>query len=781
MFKSLPGIGFIANEVPDAVPGDGPQVLAGCWTFPERNAQGTIIGLLRRYRNSQKKTMKGSRRGLYLPTGWQDRSGPLFVVEGPSDTLAMTAAELSVIGRPSNSGGASLTVELLAEIDGNFPVIVVGENDQKEYGLWPGRDGAESFARSLAKGLDQPILIAFPPDGAKDVRIWLTRKDRENIPWPERGRLLCELLMQSAVPVAPEAVTSTSSQVSEPITCGPTDAERALRYVARYNDRVRYVADWGCWSVYDGIRWVRDSQGILVQRLAFMLGEELRAKALEVVATGMRSLEQQRQATPPADPTAIATAEANLAEARESLGCTGAWLSVVKVQRMLTAARSHVDIYVECGAKKFDLHPYLLTVANGTIDLRSGELRPHNPADYLSALCPLQYLPDAKCPQYDRFLEGLFPDRPAVSEYLRDLSGYFITAETSDQTFVLLVGDGANGKTALLELWGHVLGEDFVYFAPPEILMDGGSDRHPTEKASLMGKRLVICSETEEEGLLNERRVKSLTGSDTVTARFCRQDFFSFRATHKLILATNCRPRIRGTDGGIWRRVRLVEFTRRFWSAADRLAKPDGEYPPEDEADANIAESLRGESAGILASMVREAVKYYAGGQKIQPPAEVMASVADYRRDEDIVGQFFDEKVRVTTAPSLSASDFYTAFRDWHRKQGCSDRYLTGPKKFGAAAKKRYRWSKSSVIRYAVRILTDYECECLPEREEGRIGTQIPVVLSAGPGHELSPAEPCSLILAKASTSAPPSVSMQAESEQKSKLMIDRDRPPQTE
>jgi hypothetical protein len=148
-----------------------------CWTFPEVDGAGSIIGINRRYKDSDKRAMAGGSRGLTVPVGWQAREGPVLLVEGPSDVLAATAMGLPAIGRPSNRGGVEQLSDLLKDLPCEREVVVVGEYDPKLDGSWPGRDGAIETARKLTERLGRPIRWALPPDGAKDVRKWVLSHD----------------------------------------------------------------------------------------------------------------------------------------------------------------------------------------------------------------------------------------------------------------------------------------------------------------------------------------------------------------------------------------------------------------------------------------------------------------------------------------------------------------------------------------------------------------------------------------------------------------------------
>src|SRR5262245_49869927 len=179
----------------DALPrlGFNPDDSAGeCYIFAELDATGNVVGFLRRFNNGSKKTMHGGKRGLTLPTGWRAKPGPVFVVEGPTDTVALTAAGLCAVGRPSNSGGVKLLAALLCDLDTDRDILIVGENDSKGTGHWPGRDGAVSVARGLSTALRRPVRWTLPSNETKDVRDWLTAEGRGAMPWDQRGAELRE-------------------------------------------------------------------------------------------------------------------------------------------------------------------------------------------------------------------------------------------------------------------------------------------------------------------------------------------------------------------------------------------------------------------------------------------------------------------------------------------------------------------------------------------------------------------------------------------------------------
>jgi hypothetical protein len=182
------------------------------FTFPEVDAD-EVIGINCRYSDGRKKAMHGSRRGLTLPKGWRERSNPLMILEGPSDVLATEAAGKRGIGRPSNTGGVELLVKLLADFPPDEQIIVAGENDCKPDGQWPGRDGAQQLSAALARRLGRPVPYAFPPDGYKDAREYISARAKANGGnWKSAGDEFVAHLVTTAV----HADTS-SVRKSEPV------------------------------------------------------------------------------------------------------------------------------------------------------------------------------------------------------------------------------------------------------------------------------------------------------------------------------------------------------------------------------------------------------------------------------------------------------------------------------------------------------------------------------------------------------------------------------------
>jgi len=206
---------------------------------------------------------------------------------------------------------------------------------------------------------------------------------------------------------------------------------------------------------------------------------------------------------------------------------------------------------------KLDRDPWALNCLNGTVDLRTGELKAHDPSDYITRCVPVKFDPAAKAPRFECFLREIMGnDEPRV-RFLQRWFGYGATGDVREQKFVVHSGPGGNGKGTLLTAVTDVLGECVGTAAPGLLASTGGNERHPTEIADLFGRRMVTAHENDDVAVLREGFIKQATGGDKLKGRWMRGDFFEFSPTHKLQLLTNHRPQIKGQDFGIWRRILL--------------------------------------------------------------------------------------------------------------------------------------------------------------------------------------------------------------------------------
>jgi putative DNA primase/helicase len=312
------------------------------------------------------------------------------------------------------------------------------------------------------------------------------------------------------------------------------------------------------------------------------------------------------------------------------------------IRNMEAMAKSELAI----GTDELDTEPWLFNVLNGTIDLRTGEIREHRKEDFITKLAPVTFDPAAECPRWMEFLQTIFDGNEELIGYMQRLVGYCLTGVTEEHILPFLHGTGANGKSTLCETILKLMGPDYAMKAAPDLLMAKRLETHPTERADLFGKRFVACIETEEGRRMAEALVKELTGGDRVRARRMREDFWEFTPTHHVWLVGNHKPTVIGTDHGIWRRIKLIPF--------DVVI-------PEADQDKKLPAKLVGELPGILNWAIAGCLDWQQGGMR--EPDIVRAATTQYSAEMDEVGQFIDEYCEVGDFLA-SAGDLFKDFQE---------------------------------------------------------------------------------------------------------------------
>lgn len=538
---------------------------------------------------------------------------PVFIVEGEKDVLNLVGGQF--VATTCAQGAGKWKVSYKHYLKGR-QVVILPDNDSK------GGEHAQDVARKLY-GFPVSIKIVELPGLAEkgDVSDWI-----------EAGHSPQELsdLVQTApewrprkpmIEVTSHQVTGAASSglsVFEPE--GQTELANSRRFLIQHGEKCLYCHPWKKWLIWDGKRWEIDHSGAVV-RLAKSVVDQLWH-------------ETQYSSRNASDEV--------LKFVTNSAKSAG-------IKAMLTLAASETPIQPE----EMDQNEWLLNCPNGTIDLRTGELREHRREDLLTKLCPVEYLIDSETYVWDRFLEDVFPNEEVI-RYMQRLLGYALTGNTREHVLPIFYGKGANGKSTLLEAFMEMLGSDYALKAPQSLLVASKGDRHPTELADLHGKRFVVCTETAENCKLNEPLIKELTGGDTIRARRMREDFWQFVPTHKIVLCTNHKPIVSGTDNGIWRRLQLVPFMQTF---------------TEEQQDKDLKEKLRVAAPGILFWVVKGAVDWCQNG--IQTPSIITSATDEYRSDEDIVGQFIEDCcVTGHSAYNVKAGQLYEAYEKWCEDSG---------------------------------------------------------------------------------------------------------------
>ncbi len=392
-----------------------------------------------------------------------------------------------------------------------------------------------------------------------------------------------------------------------------------------WRNSARYVAKWGQWLFWDGNRWEADDRLAHLTRTREFLRE--RAKELQRWA-------QQK-------------AEASGSDAKLVEGCkkaSAALRSAKTVAYVSGLARSNPELVATVG--QWDSDYWVLNTPGGIVDLRTGELRPSDPAACCTKATAVAPAPvGTKAPIWQTFLERIFRHDPQLIAYMQRVLGYSLTGETAEQALFFALGQGGNGKGVCLNTITALLG-DYAAVAPSDMLLTAKGDRHSTDMAGLRGARLVTAQELDRGKTWDEPKIKNLTGGDPITARLMRQDFFTYVPQFKLIVAGNNKPSFKGVDEAICRRLHLVPFLQNI-SAEER--------------DPALPAKLRAEWPAILRWCIEGCLMWQREG--LNPPESVRRASEQYLNAEDVLGQWLEDCC--IASPRIEFCTTATLYQSW--------------------------------------------------------------------------------------------------------------------
>jgi putative DNA primase/helicase len=329
-------------------------------------------------------------------------------------------------------------------------------------------------------------------------------------------------------------------------------------------------------------------------------------------------------------------ASAELPDAEKSTATRLAAASTIAaVERIVKSDRRHAAT-----VEQWDPNAWVLNTPAGTVDLTTGGIRAFKRDDYLTKITAAS--PAGDCPLWRQFLQRITDGSAELQNYLQRVVGYCLTGSTREHVILFGYGTGANGKSVAINTIMGMMG-DYATSAPASTFTVSRSEEHPTGIAGLRGARFVSAIETEDGHFWAESKIKSLTGGDRVTARFMRQDFFTFTPEFKLLVAGNHKPGLRNVDEAMRRRLHLIPFTVTI---------------PEQERDHQLTETLRAEWGGILRWAIDGCLLWQRQG--LNPPAIVRDATSDYLQAEDALGRWLEEQ---TTAGEWSSGK--ALFADW--------------------------------------------------------------------------------------------------------------------
>jgi len=409
-----------------------------------------------------------------------------------------------------------------------------------------------------------------------------------------------------------------------------TDKGNAEMIVSRFGADLCWCGTMsgGGWMSWTGTRWEPDSTREAT-RDALQIGQMWRATAPSAPA-GSES---------PEDVARLKRRQAILrhADRSESSG---------SIRAMLDLAGPMLSVRRE----QFDRDDMLLTTPTRTYDCSRWAQRNPEPGDYITRAAAVDAGGD--CPLWLEFLDTIMGGDQEMVAFLRRAVGYCLTGLISENCVFIAHGSGANGKSTFMDTISYLMG-DYATTTSVETFMARKPGGIPNDLAALAGARLVSCSETPEGGALDEGRIKEISGGDMISARFLHSEFFTFKPKFKLWILTNHKPVIRGTDNGIWRRIRLVPFEVTI---------------PMEKRDKDLPTKLRAEAPGILAWALSGLREWRGGG--LRPPQRVEEATDAYKGEMDILGDFIEEMCLTGDMHRVSNGMLYGSYSQWAKDNG---------------------------------------------------------------------------------------------------------------
>ena len=386
----------------------------------------------------------------------------------------------------------------------------------------------------------------------------------------------------------------------------------AQLFAAEFCGRLRYCHHAGAWYDWTGSHWQRDQTD-----LAFNFVRELGRRMTDGASS--EDIKQVRRVT-------FASGVERFARADRTFAVT---------------------------SDHWDAGPFMLGTPGGTVDLRTGKLRPADQADGITKVTACAPSDQIDCPRWLQFLDETFGGDAEIVRFAQQWAGYSLTGDTREHALVFGYGGGGNGKSVFLNVITGIM-QDYAVTAAMETFIASNCERHPTDLAMLRGARMVTASETEEGRAWAESRLKQLTGGDKISARFMRQDFFEFRPSFKLLIVGNHRPVLKNIDEAARRRFNLLPF----------LLKPAN-------PDRQLEEKLKAEWPGILRWMIAGCLDWQANG--LIRPKSVIDATAAYFEEQDLLSQWLAEECDVEPGNSYKSdtiADLYASWADFAMKAG---------------------------------------------------------------------------------------------------------------
>ena len=407
-----------------------------------------------------------------------------------------------------------------------------------------------------------------------------------------------------------------------------TDSGNAERFTNLHGKVVKYAHERKLWLLWSGQRWTWDNADDTgVMQLAKLVAREI-----------------PKEATP--------------GMSKEEFGDLLDWAkqseSEKRLRAMVSLARNETGITISI--RDLNTDNYLLNVLNGTIDLHTAQLLPHDPKHLITMMAPVTHDPAATCPEWDRFLQLVMAGNIQMIKYLRDITGYCLTGDNRTHIVPFCHGHGGNGKSTFLKIDRHIMGDYAIQVDPSVFLIskqqfkDGGTRE---TLADLFGKRLVTATEIDENRQLSINLLKAIMGGEDISGDRKYEHNIRFKPTFKVILSGNNEPIVHDSSDGAWRRLKKIPFTIKISNPID-----------------GYEEDLMPEISGIFNWMLAGCLSWQQNG--LSEPQEVQVATAEYRKGQDEFNQFFDDVCKLEIKLKTAKRDFKIAYVNWCNENGLS-------------------------------------------------------------------------------------------------------------
>lgn len=624
--------------------------VGGKFTIPERNGAGLIVGCATRFEfkdrtlqvdgkpvTSVKKTELGHERGLTIPDGWMDRPGPLFLVEGFTNTAAMTACGLPCIGRPGNMAGVEYLAELLADWPEDRPIVVVGDYDEKNGKngqpekkhpdgtfIWPGKEGAKHVSGELAARLGRKVLWTLPPDGAKDVRVWLTSREEE---WPDRG-----------VKIAAGLMAGVQEGEAKADDFQPNDSpDNPHRLVQGYlksillNDKELKLRSWRG----EFVEWSNGAYSVVEDdEIRGRLTSWTRAEFVRLNRIAMEKADGEEV------PKTINVSRRLVSDVANALHGAILLPSSIEPPQWIDGE----------GPQPTEL----LAMKNGIFDLATMKLTPPTPRLFTFSAVPFKYLPDKALPaNWLKFLAEIWPNDHQNIDTLQEMFGYLLTQDTSQQKIFFLIGPKRSGKGTILRVLTDLLGENNV--ASPTL----GSLASDFGLSPLLGKSAAIIADARLDSRADistiAERLLSISGEDYQSVNRKHKSIVTTKIRARFVLASNLLPKMSDASGALVSRFIMLQFTKTFYGHEDH----------------HLFAKLKPELPAILNWAIAGLHRLRERGKFVQPE-----SASDMLQEfEDLaspINKFLRECCYVAPNATCSAKELWEKWKKWCEDDGKS-------------------------------------------------------------------------------------------------------------